>query len=214
MVINKDYFMLKIKELKTLMNASGNWDNFAQEAFKHIYGKTYTAEDFDAAIDTLLEGEHTRMTFPVLIGAMNKARATRFNKESQAKQMQEITDRQMFWDKRKEIRHEPCLDRHCGSCAPEKAKYCDDVAMRTLALIKEKFSMEDCQWSINDRLNEEFPGYGFEKKISARHQWAKKVNGEIVSCDAHGITGQERPKRSYQAYMEEATDFTQESTYE
>jgi hypothetical protein len=158
------------------------------------------------AAEDILSGDSTRVTYPGLIKALNAARSLRFDKESNARMERERNDHAMFWDKRSSMVHEPCLDRRCGSCPGDKFTYCEDIAQRTMALIKEKFSMEDCQWSISERLAKEFPGAGFEIKRE-RHQWAKIVDGKPVSCDAQGRTGQERKpyivRKNYQQLLEE-----------
>lgn len=203
-MISELVFKAKMKELATLMNVNVKFE-FVTEAYKRLGSGTYTEDDLSRATEQIMGGDHLRVTFPGLLMALNSARSLRFDKESQERQMRALSDRKMFWDKRQELVHEACLDRHCGSCEHEKHKYCEDVAYRTMALIKEKFSVGDCQWSINERLAKEFPGYGFEK-IYGRHQWAKIIDGKPESCDSKGDVGVPHsiPKRrSYEEFINE-----------
>ena len=184
-MITEAYLMEKLRECKTLMNTQITKE-FMQETHKRIQNG-FDPPDLDRAMEEVLNGEHSRITYPILAKALNNARARRYDAESKHRQETEDRDKTMFWDRRKGIKYEPCLDRKCGSCPQEKAKYCEDVARATLAMIKQKYSMEDCEWSISERLAKEFPGYGFEKDCKPKRWIIKKKDGTMVPADGPSV---------------------------
>lgn len=182
----KEFFIAKVKELKLLMNATGNWDEFAKAAWERIKNRTYTDADMESAMNELLESDRSRVNLPVLLKALNEARATRLDRESKERESGEHRDTQMFWERHKEAAHEPCGEHRCGSCPREKWIYCEDIALATLKAIQEKHEGKFAA-PVSALLALYYPGASFEKARRA-HKWARIIDGKAVSCDEHGNT--------------------------
>jgi hypothetical protein len=151
---------------------------------------------------------------------MNEGRGRRHDNESRIRQEKEDRDTRMFWDMRKGIVHEPCLVHKCGSCPQDKFMYCEDIAMATMATIKEKYSMDDCQWSISERLAKEFPGAGFEKNNRPKKWVIVKKDGTRIRADSLPLSDESQKKLEtwhdrqvdrWAAGQQEDLDFTHEN---
>jgi hypothetical protein len=161
-MMDERYFTDKMQEAFKLMGINSKaMVEMAQAIFPKIKWN-YSNEDFNLAIDSVLGGEYTKLTYPILIKHLNSHRSARYDRESRLQQERDRQHMLLPW----EHKHgdEVCEDHKCASCLKEKYIHCKTVAMATCQAIRKMYPDATATTSnARAKLSIEFPGFGFEK---------------------------------------------------
>lgn len=188
-MINPDFYDRKIQEIFKLMGVE---TKAIKEMAKATYDKikyNYSENDLEGALNSILESDYTKITYPILVKNLNNKRAVRLEQEWNERKKKEQEETRGFWER---SYSGDCINHKCYSCGQ---KYCDTIAKFTMDATKimigyepETFDKKERKRLIHEHnqkilnhLDKTFPGMGFNKEFTRKSTITREELKQIIA---------------------------------